>query len=227
MKLKSITRLAASAMVLFAIQAANAELAVGITPSQPTTRTPVTLSASTWFGDPGQTHVETTYSIVEDQIDMMVYMQDLHEPGTDWPQVITDDGGSVEVGLLTKGRYEVNAAMYMTPWWGGDPEPYDTGSLSFSVTPGADPDSGMAVGLQTAIDMTSGNEHAEHATFVLDQLKAGKRGKDLTDSIVSEQDLSILAHRDFAPQSLTPIPEPTTLAILGLGGLTLIRRKRR
>ena len=66
---------------------------------------------------------------------MHVTMQDLHEPGTVWPQVMTPDGGTIDLGLLAAGQYQVDAVMHMIPWYGGPAHPFDAGSASFVVVP--------------------------------------------------------------------------------------------
>ena len=110
-------------------------LIVDVNPENPTTVTPVFVSAWEVFGDPGQDLVGATYFMTDNQILIDVIMQDLHSPGTFWPLVITLDGGTVDLGVLAEGSYEVNATMYMIPWFGGAPTLYDTGVASFDVVP--------------------------------------------------------------------------------------------
>ena len=114
---------------------ALAGLIVDVSPENPTTVTPVSVAAWDWFGDPGQELVTASYFMTDNQILIDVIMQDLHRPGTVWIQVITLDGGTVNLGVLAEGSYEVNANMYMIPWFGGAPTLYDTGVTSFDVVP--------------------------------------------------------------------------------------------
>lgn len=124
--------------VVFLCCVANSALAglvVDVNPGNPTTSTPVSVSAWKWFSDPGQSLVETNYFITNNQILIDVIMQDLHAPGTFWTQIVTPDGGIVDLGVLTVGSYEVDATMYMIPWSGGLPVFYDSGVGSFEVVP--------------------------------------------------------------------------------------------
>jgi hypothetical protein len=120
---------------LVTLSTAEASLIVEVSPPFPDTSTPVAIVAWTWFGDPGQTYVQTTYSRSGFDIDVTVMMQDLHEPGSVWAQVIMSGGGSIVVGTLPKGEFSVDATILMIPWYGGFPAPYDSGSTSFEVTP--------------------------------------------------------------------------------------------
>jgi len=113
----------------------HAALTIDVTPPEPTIYTPVSLYAWREFPDPAQEFVSATYSILELQINMQVYMQDLHEPGKYYPQVITPEGGSVDVGTLAAGDYQVNAVMYMYPWGSSFPGFLDSGTGSFTVIP--------------------------------------------------------------------------------------------
>jgi hypothetical protein len=111
-------------------------LAVGIDPARPTIRTPIALSAWASFPDPGQQFVEASYTISGRQVDVTIVMQDLHSPGSVWPLIMTEGGGSVDLGTLRAGKYRVNVVMLMIPWYGGTPTEYAEGSMSFKVTGG-------------------------------------------------------------------------------------------
>ncbi len=89
---------------------------IGVSPPQPTTADPVSLSVWECFGDPGQQLVSATYSQAAGQIDMEVVWHDLHGPGVVFAQVVTCEHATVEVGVLPEGQYQVDATMYMLPW---------------------------------------------------------------------------------------------------------------
>lgn len=112
-----------------------AVLNVDWAPSNPTTTSWVSISAWQYFPDPGQELVSTSYSLIDHTINIRVVMQDLHWPGSSWPTVVVEDGGTAYVGLLAAGTYEVNAQMLMVPWYGGGALPYDSGTTTFVVTP--------------------------------------------------------------------------------------------
>jgi hypothetical protein len=106
---------------------------LNISPYPPTIATPVSITAWTWFGDPGQKFVSANYSLGTNRIDMNVVMQDLHAPGTGWITVMTKGGGSVNCGLLPQGHYDVYANIWKIPWGSSVPLPFRSGSASFDV----------------------------------------------------------------------------------------------
>ncbi len=73
--------------------------------------------------------------MIGNQILMDVIMQDLHAPGSAFIQIFTLGGGTVELGVLAEGSYEVDATMYMIPWTGGAPTFLASGVGSFDVVP--------------------------------------------------------------------------------------------
>ena len=125
-----------SAVVLGALlctQPASAEdvVHIDVSPLFPTDSTPVTLEAWAWFSDPGQEFVSASYVRDESQITIDVIMQDSQSV----LPVVVRDGGSVDVGILPAGLYEVAADMWMIPYGGDVPEYYGSGSTSFDVVP--------------------------------------------------------------------------------------------
>lgn len=107
-----------------------------VVPEHPTTETPVSVTAWTWFHDTGHEVVDATYSITGNQILMDVIIREL---GAGF-QAITAFGGTVDLGLLAEGAYEVNATTYEIPYPGlgeppGDPEFHSSGETSFDVVP--------------------------------------------------------------------------------------------
>jgi hypothetical protein len=108
---------------------------IDISPSRPNTSTPVSFDTWTWFGDPGQSLVSATYTRNDYQIDIDVIMLDLHRPGVAWPTVMTQGGGTVNLGTLPLGHYDVLADILMVPWGGAVPVPFRTGATHFDVVP--------------------------------------------------------------------------------------------
>jgi MYXO-CTERM domain-containing protein len=125
------------------------EPTIEVSPPQPTTADPVSITAWQWFGDPGQQRVSATYYQVGGQIDMEIVWYDLHSPGSGWAAVMTHEHGTVNVGALSQGHYQVDASMYLIPWeagyydweedrWYYDPSSrvfFDGVSTSFDVVP--------------------------------------------------------------------------------------------
>ena len=107
-----------------------------VVPEHPTTETPVSVTAWTWFHDTGHELVDVTYSITGDQILIDVIMRGL---GSGF-QAITAFGGTADLGLLAEGTYEVDATTYEIPYPGvgeppGEPEFHSSGETSFTVVP--------------------------------------------------------------------------------------------
>ena len=121
--------------VAAAADGARAGLVVDVFPANPTTVTPVSVTAWFAFGDSGYEFVEANYSITGNQILMDVIMQDLHRPGVAYHQVVTIGSGTVDLGVLAEGSYDVDAAMYMIPWASDEPRFFDSGVGSFDVVP--------------------------------------------------------------------------------------------
>ena len=132
---RPIHGLAGTVLFCVMVNGTYAGLIIDVDPLTPTTSTPVAVTAWEWFGDPGQDLVGATYSMAENQILMDIIIQDLHAPGTFWPQVMTPGGGTVDLGVLAEGFYEVDATMRMIPWFGGPPAFLDSGAGSFHVVP--------------------------------------------------------------------------------------------
>lgn len=117
------------------VNGAFAGLIIDVDPVTPTTTSPVAVTVWEWFGDPGQDFVDATFIQIGDRISIDVIMQDLHAPGTFWIQILTPGGGTVHLGALAEGFYEVDATMRMIPWFGGPPVFFDSGIGSFHVVP--------------------------------------------------------------------------------------------
>jgi len=152
-------------------------------------------------------------------------MQDLHEPGLFWIQVVTAGGGSVGLDTLPEGDYVVDATMWMIPWYGGPPDPIDVGSTSFSVIPGP----------ATLAGDANGNGFVDHDDLAIllanweqdPAVLADRSLGDFTDNTdVDEDDLAVLLANWTGPPVGIAVPEPATLSLLALGGLAVVRRRR-
>jgi len=134
-----IRRAVACAVAALTLIAATAlaDLTVDVSPETPVTYQPLTVHAWTMLGDPGQSHVQTTWHWSAGDIVVDVIMHDRHEPGSIWPAIVMQGGGSVDIAGLAPGHYKVNATMLMVPWWETPPNGgvlYDAGSTVFDVT---------------------------------------------------------------------------------------------
>jgi hypothetical protein len=108
---------------------------ITVSPNAPTTSTPITLGGWAEFGDTGQDLLDTAYVLAGNRIDLTVTIQDLHSPGSVHAQVMTREGGTVGIGLLPVGTYDVFGTMWVVPWFAGSPSLMYSGNSSFQVAP--------------------------------------------------------------------------------------------
>ncbi len=195
-------------------------LIITVTPEHLTEDTPVTVAGLAWFGDPGQEELETTYNLTDYHIDIDVFMADLHSPGSYWTQVMTLDGGLAQVGTLPQGQYDVDVSMWMWmyPWGGSDATLIGSGHTTFEVLPGP------LIGDADHDGLVSADDYASIQAHFGDTGDPGILGDANWDGFVSaDADTTIgIGGCNFG----CTLPEPTTLALLGMGLVAILRRRK-
>ncbi len=226
--LNILTVLMLSIVILAESPSAYADLApliITVTPEHPTVYTPVMVAGLAWFGDPGQEELETTYNLTDYHIDIDVFMADLHSPGSYWIQVMTLDGGVAQIGTLPQGQYDVDVSMWMYPCWGGsDAALIGSGHTTFEVI--------IPVGDANHDGIVSADDYGSVQLHFGETGDPGILGDANFDGVVSADDYGAVGvgagNCNFGCVYLVPpVPEPTTLGLLLVGGLAMLRRRRR
>ena len=112
----------------------DAAVGVGVSPKNPTGASDIQITVGVgWFPDTGQQVVDSRYNRSGSQIELSLYLQDLHGPGRVFAQIMTWESETFSVGRLPVGSYNVSETVYMQPWYGGPFVPYGWGSSAFAV----------------------------------------------------------------------------------------------
>lgn len=125
--------IAAAAFFCVVVDGALAGLVVDVSPENPTTATPVSVSAGHWFPSSGYSLLDATYGMTDNQIRMDVAVIP-PPPGSVIFPMVTFVDGTANLGLLAEGSYKVDATMYFfDDWWDPD-DPSDPGPVVYSGT---------------------------------------------------------------------------------------------
>jgi hypothetical protein len=112
----------------------DAEVGVGVSPENPTGASDIQITVGVgWFPDTGQQVVDSRSSRSGSQIELSLFLQDLHGPGRVFLPIMMWESERFSVGRLPVGSYNVSATVYMHPWYGGPFVPYGWGSGGFAV----------------------------------------------------------------------------------------------
>lgn len=154
------------------------------------------------------------------------------------PEGFTFANGAVGVSVTssTPGVIQITDATVFTPdFFGGFVERWTSGSVQNLTADGIDELLGLSVntaGLDGGVD---GNADGPGGTFLfasIDYTVVGEGSTTLSlgeiarDGFIVDSNQDVSGSISFGQSTFTVVPEPTSLALIGLGGLLIARRRR-